>query len=392
MKTAAEVKMTDYYENWLNDRQQLRQKVNSYYRTQNHRIAIGNQIIDNWKKNTGQDTSKEMTDAEVQKAMAKIKKEYRLITENIANPIAELTMKVKEEINKMYPKFDFRNPIIGLTELMSRGKLKKLIETNKNLAYSPGIIYDTHQLIKADQFVSDRRYEDAFVLEIKEILPRFKLWDWLNSNKGIGPVMGGVLITRFNPFTGVYPSSYICYAGLDVVHFFDPEGNVTKIEGRGKKKGHLVPRTYTNSKGKVIETTGISHCPFLKSKLIGVLAGSFMMTKNPDYSPIYYNEKVKYLNNPKYAGTILKKGKEVPKTPLLHIHRMATRKMLKAFIYEYYIHDKRSHGLIEYPPYEEEKYEVIHNFRKNQFLDAQTIAESKRGRAIGPDDPMEKAA
>ena len=137
--------------------------------------------------------------------------------------------------------------------------------------------------------------------------------------------------------------------GIDVVTITDPLTGETHDEGRGRKKGHLVPKTYINKKKEVIHTEGISFNPIIKTKLLGVLATVFRMLGG-EYRELYDNHKHRLQNMPKHQDKT--KG---------HIHNMANREMIKDFLTDLWIAWRIIEGLEVRPTYAEEKLGIIHH-------------------------------
>lgn len=67
------------------------------------------------------------------------------------------------------------------------------------------------------------------------------------------------------------------------------EQNPTLGAGRSRHKDHLVRVKYINKAGQEAERDSITFNPFLKTKLIGVLAKSFLRAGNEEYCKVYYD-------------------------------------------------------------------------------------------------------
>ena len=144
---------------------------------------------------------------------------------------------------------------------------------------------------------------------------------FLSKVVGVGPAMAGVILSEFDIYEAVYPSSFWKYAGLDVVtvgHYEDDngkkktmpvmklraaleddslrllttsgtpnevfgekltiDGKVVTFEnvGRSRKEFCLEEREYLNKEGEMAIRNSITFNPFLKTKLVGVLGSSFL--------------------------------------------------------------------------------------------------------------------
>jgi len=122
--------------------------------------------------------------------------------------------------------------------------------------------------------------------------------------------------------------------------------------------------------GKDKKTKGKT-CPynqFLKTKLCGVLGGSFLKCKSVPYSGYYYNEKLRLENSDKEIVEALrnedrKKKQYKGQTERVvawkdayvgHRHNASIRKMVKEFLRDLYVAWRTIEGLPLRKPYEEE--------------------------------------
>ncbi len=171
--------------------------------------------------------------------------------------------------------------------------------------------------------------------------------------------MAGVIISEIDISKAKYPSSLWAYAGLDV----GSDG-----QGRSRRKEHLVDRTYINKAGNEATRVGITFNPFLKTKLMGVLASSFLRVKDSPYADIYRAYKHRLENHPKYgiandaARVAEVKEKDDHKyAPKGHRHNMALRYMVKRFLVDLYNNWRRLEGLPVAPEYSEGKLGMKHS-------------------------------
>jgi len=167
--------------------------------------------------------------------------------------------------------------------------------------------------------------EKAAEKSIGKALREFPIYvEFLKGVCGVGPLMAGVIISEIDIFIARYPSSLWAYAGVDVA---------ANGAGRSRKKEHLVEREYKAKDGTMKTRVGITFNPFLKTKLTGVLAASFLKAKSP-YADIYYEHKTCLENHTKH--------KEKTKG---HRHNMAMRYMIKRFLVDLYVAWKTLEGL-----------------------------------------------
>ena len=158
--------------------------------------------------------------------------------------------------------------------------------------------------------------------------------------------MAGVIISEIDIHKAKYPSSLQMYAGLDVV--VDEEGNGT---GRSKKAEHLVDKEYVAKDGTVKTKKSITYNPFLKTKLCGVLAPSFIKAgKDNTYAKIYYDYKHRLENHPAHQE----------KTKL-HRNNMALRYTVKRFLVDLHIAWRTLEGLSVSEEYAVAKLGLVHS-------------------------------
>lgn len=197
------------------------------------------------------------------------------------------------------------------------------------------LIADYTDLMLVGQYIELEKVERRQFSQLKDILPQFRIYrDFLSGVTGIGPALAAVIISEFDIQRCRYVSSMWKYAGLDV----GPDGR-----GRSRRAEHLVMRTYTDKNGKEQERKSITFNPFLKTKLMGVLAGSFLRTKSP-YAEVYRNYKHRLDSDPAKAEWT--KG---------HKNEAAKRYAVKMFLKDLYPIWRAMEGLPVEPSYQESK-------------------------------------
>jgi hypothetical protein len=129
------------------------------------------------------------------------------------------------------------------------------------------------ELVLVDQYVSIER-EEAKQFRLLEVqLNKIPIYtEYLQHQKGIGPAMAGVIIGWFDPHKARHASSFWKFAGLDT----GPDGR-----GRSRRAEHLVQREYVDRNGDTKTRNSITYDPFVKTKMMGVLAGSFIKLGSP---------------------------------------------------------------------------------------------------------------
>lgn len=194
--------------------------------------------------------------------------------------------------------------------------------------------------------------EEAFKRLAKALKQESFYNEWLSKVRGVGPAMAGVIMSELDPYKAKYPSSFWKYAGLDVVPVFDKDTHeLIKTEGRGRRANHLVESTYVDRQGNEQVKKGLSHNPFLKSKLIAVLGTSFLRTNNEKYVGIYLTNKFRELNK-----LTLQQHPNVKSVA----HRRALRYMIKQFLCDLHVAWRTHEGLEVSISYAEAKLGLTH--------------------------------
>lgn len=250
----------------------LKTIVRGAYDLQKLRIQVGNRIAGNFKAKLGQlpGHSEEEMEKDTQLVLKILRESYKKITDGISTFPRQASFKGDE------------------------------------------VISDYTELCLLAQYFDLEKDEKAHFNRMGNVLKEFPIYnEFLLGVRGVGAAMAGVIISEFDITKAEYPSSMWKYAGLDV------SGGT----GRSRKKEHLVESTYLDKEGKKQTKMGISFNPWLKTKLVGVLAGSFIKTGSNPYSEIYYNYKNRLENMPAHVDKT--KG---------HRHAMAMRYMIKRFL------------------------------------------------------------
>ena len=279
----------------------LRASVRGVYDLQKLRIQMGNGIAANFRVRLGiAPSTKEEDSPDASAVLAMVRADYNRITDGILGLPPRKTFQQHEGVICTYAELQL---VDGYVELeTAEKKLFKSIQTTLKLAP----IYT----------------------------------EWLSGVKGVGPAMAGVILSEIDIHRAKYASSLWRYAGLDVA---------SDGQGRSRKAEHLVDYEYTDSNGEIKTRKGITFNPFLKTKLIGVLATSFLRSGNERYRKIYDDYKHRLENHPVHAEKT--KG---------HRNNMALRYMIKQFLADLYREWRAIEGLTVHPPYSESKLDLKH--------------------------------
>lgn len=274
----------------------IRTMVRGAYDIQKLRIQMGNRIVGNFKAKLGQEpgaSEDDLGDDETN-ILKTLRERFKKITDGIKTFPRQASFKGDELIN------------------------------------------DFTELCLIAQYVDLENEEARHFSRLGSILRDYPIFvQFLDKVKGIGPAMAGVIVSEIDISKAQYPSSLWAYAGLDVA---------SDGAGRSRKKEHLVERAYVDKEGKEAKRVGITFNPFLKTKLTGVLASSFLRAGNERYSKLYGDYKHRLESHEKHKDK--SKG---------HRHNMAMRYMIKRFLADLYVEWRTLEGLEVVPDYHEGK-------------------------------------
>jgi hypothetical protein len=376
----------------------IRTMVRGVYSFQLLRVQIGNRLVANFKDKLGFKadgmTEKELA-AQEKRVLDKLRESYIRLTDGVVHGEA-----IVDAILPAPRKFKGDGIISTYAEL--------------------GLIRNYMEVLKSE--------ESQFKL-LENCLIGIPIYDkFLWNVQGIGPAMAGVIISEINIHRAEYPSSLQKYAGLDVVTigvYTDAAGKEITIPGyeveieedgegepsywacdgkykvqlrtvgRSRKEYCLEDRLYTDKDGKEATRRSITYNPFLKTKLVGVLASSFLRssvtlvdgekmgaakrvelakklgytgaaksdlvleylkankyeirTERNKYAQEYYNYRERLDNSG--AHDLKSDG---------HKHNMAMRYMIKRFLVDLYVEWRTLEGLVVAEEYSVAKLGLVH--------------------------------
>lgn len=292
------------------DTKTLRAMVMGGYDIQKVRIQCGLRLCANFRAKLKIDLEEEETDdgelsERAESILAKLRESYRCLTDGIAK-------------NRTLPS--------------AKGfKGDELISTHAELT----LVHQYEALLKTETQLF------SLLMPALEAVPIYN--EYLVHQRGVGPQMAGVLISCLDPAKARHPSSFWRYAGLDV----GPDGR-----GRSRRQEHLVDRTYTDRNGDEKTRKGVTYNPFLKTKLAGVLSGSFLRANSP-WRKSYDDYKHRISTDPaRTKATVVewkkrhRAGEEVAHlwTPK-RIDNAAKRYMVKMFLADLWLAWRKLEGL-----------------------------------------------
>lgn len=304
----------------------IRKMVRSSYDIQELRIATGLRIVAEFRARFETVTptvevETEAAEVTAEDKSAEDKKKDKMLKE-IVNSYARVTDGIAETARKKNYKFD------------------SIIQSETEVWFIENYLH-----ILGEEKDSFKRLEKALGHEPFYV-------EYLSKVRGIGPAMAGVLMSELDPYKAKYPSSFWKYAGLDVVPVFDKETHeLIRTEGRSNREHHLVMSEYTDKHGEIKTKRGISYNPWLKSKLLAVLAASFLRAGNEKYVKIYQDYKFRQLNRPELQDNPAVKAIS---------HKRALRYMVKQFLVDLHMAWRAHEGLEVSVPYAEAKLGFTH--------------------------------
>jgi hypothetical protein len=329
----------------MTPQQQLRTIVRGAYDIQMLRIQMGNRIVAQYKAKLGQNPGKSEKDLDKEstKILDQLRAEYK---------------KLMDGVKKV------RLATFKATPLISNFTEFSLLMNYLDLEES----------------------EKSHFKNLGQILLGFDVYNkFLEPIPGVGPAIAGVVISEIDIAKATYPSSLWQYAGLGVE---------SDNRGTSRRKEHQKEIAYTNKEGKPDTRMGILFNPFLKTKLMGVLTGSFLkaglsvkkqderdengkLVLKEDGTPkqvkvvdgngntVYNREKCS-----KYALCYLDYKHRLQNTPAWadktkgHIHNASLRFMIKRFLVDLHIAWRGIAGLPVSTEYSEGKLGMRHGESK----------------------------
>lgn len=309
------------------DKYIIRDVLDALYDMQKLRIASGNRMYQIFKDKSDADST---IKDEIEKEKLKESGEEDVLDAK-AN---EILKTVNSEYKELTAYMVDNNKTIA-------SALKK-IETIKILTKTDYSMVKAYNLL----LESEESYKKVLTDNIKDH-PVFT--GFLSQVKGCGPMMSANILAYLDPYKARHASSFRKYAGLDVVATKDKDGNlVLDSEGNmvthGRKMGDTEEYEYIDKNGNKAIKKGLTYNPKLKSKLIGVLASGMIKAKDPVYTKIYYDYKLRLENHPKHR-----------EKSAAHRNNMALRYMIQKFLSNLWVYWRTLEGLEVTLPYEVDK-------------------------------------
>lgn len=271
----------------------LKTLVRGMYDVQKLRIQTGNRICTNFKAKLGQmpSQSEETLDEESKKILQQIRNIDNKLATGLVAATADDDEDGEEGEEVTTPgvpresKADKKKGSL-VTELIQL-RYKKLTDGKKYIPtkakfIGDAVISDYTEFCLVSQYFELEKQERTHFARLEGALEDFQIYnDYLRNIPGVGPQMAGVILSEIDITHPKckYVSSLWSLAGLDVVQ--------ADNRGRSRRTEHLVKRPYITKDGKSAFRDSITFNPFLKTKLVGVLATSFLRAKDCPYATTY---------------------------------------------------------------------------------------------------------
>ncbi len=323
----------------------LRAMVNSAYDLQILRIQTGGRLaavfFDKLGIQPGHKKDTIADDAENSKVLKILEREFN----RLVDAIADRNVTIKERSR-------FKTAINATPSVIDKVLGKESTLITQKVEWDLTMSYIKHL-----------ENEKQMFKDIESYLENFPIWNrYLTNVKGIGPAMGGMLLSYLDIHKADNVSKFWAYCGLDTV--VNPEDG--KRYGRKNHGFHLVEKEYVDKDGEIKTKLGLSYNKKLKTKIRGVLSG-VLIKSNPYYRQIYHDYKNRIMNQPLRINSEIPKiigGKPVMKDgeivmisefPPARLTNMAQRYMVKMFLKNFWVAWRYVENLPIMPSYEEEK-------------------------------------
>lgn len=221
------------------------------------------------------------------------------------------------------------------------------------------LISNFTELVLVSQYIDLESQESKQFRQMQSTLDVIPIYQaFLQHERGIGPAMAAVLITYFDPAKARHVSSFWKYAGLDVAQ----DG-----AARSRRKEHLIERAYTDRNGNEATRLSTTYNPWLRMKLLGGLAPSFLRSASPRRE-LYDNYRHRITTDAsRHKVTVVewkrafRAGEDVRNLwPPGRIHKAALRYMVKIFLVDLWTKWREIEGLPVSPTYNEARRGYAH--------------------------------
>ncbi|KAA0888726.1 transposase [Oryzomonas rubra] len=324
--------------------------VRGCYDIQQLRIQTGNRIVGNFKAKLGQapGQSEDTLDDESKAMLDQIRVNNKRVATGAVDELEQEDKKAKKVAGFVTKLLEKHYAMLAPDGLPQKKKFA-----------GDAVISDYTEIALISQYKELESQEAKHFRNLGKILEDYPIYtEFMEKVKGIGPAMAGVIISEIDITKARHPSSLWKYAGLDVAD----DGR-----GRSRRKEHLQTVAYIDRDGHDATRNGITFNPFLKTKLTGVLASSFLRAGDNKYRQIYDDYKHRLESHENWQDKKVpneKTGKDKIASEKAHRHNAAMRYMVKIFLIDLYTAWRALEGLPVSAPYQDAKLGYVHGGEK----------------------------
>lgn len=376
------------------NRRNLRIMVRGTYDLQKLRIMMGNRIVINFRAKLGQTPGKptEELDEDAKDILRDLAERYRKVMDGLTGKFPSRGQFVGDEVISTYTELCLLRQYIEIEDSEARGfkHLRPILEEfpiyTEFLTKIKGLGDQMAAVILSEIDITRARYVSSlWKYAGLDVVSRWELEAVLPCSGDI-PAWAMERIPIEQPFlprpdddamieaagvvkTTLYAEAFTGRVPFDtetliIAYEYDPARcgakngkerwtaharyKLKSLGGRSRKKEHLVTRVYTDREGEEKTKQSITFNPWLKTKLLGVMAGCFLKARSP-YAEVYNGYKARLENHTAHKDK--SKGQR---------HRMAMRYMVKMFLRDLYVEWRKLEGLPVEPPYHEAKLGLRH--------------------------------
>lgn len=404
VETHNENQLSKRMEQFENQTKIIRAAVNTVYDIQKLRIATGNRIVQSFIQSAGVDPSNTIDnmDSEIKSMISILVKEHTLITdvyvsmfnnkgritkaiEYLGEELFEIktetdyqmigiyiglmkqeasTIKIVDRAVKSHPMWDaFFKDVSGCGPLMTAVCLSRL-NPFKARHVSSFWKYAGLDVVWEPYNNDDAMYTKRVHVLWDDDRPAYTEYvvDAYSDDNGIHiqtenakfvfPMKEDDTIIKPNKRNGLTEPQIVHGAKIIDFQIEDLDEFVACPDGHyvGRSRRHLVDVEYVDKNGEVKTKKGLSYNPFLKSKLMGVLADGFIKCPGSKYEQIYRNYRNRLDNSPNHYG----------KTAA-HKHMAAKRYAIKMFLQDMWVIWRTLEGCEVSEPYPVAKLGMNHH-------------------------------
>lgn len=265
---------------------------------------------------------------------------------------------------------------------------QRIASGNRSKRYTLNLEKDDASVVSqyADNFAA---IEKELEKKIKKFLKEFDIYEkFLKNIKGVGPIMAAVLISELDIEDSLAPPGY----GIGHTGAYEKEGKIYRQRTVSQfwKYAGLAPVTIVDDKGvsrdvgsRKVAGQKINYSPFLKTKILGVLADCFIKLGSPYRK--FYDEHKKLRKDSNWGVCDMQR------------HRDSIRHMMKCFLMDLFYAWRKLEDLPARLPYQIEKlghsWAQVWHMKEHPCITLERASEKQeQEKEESKDDPLSKAS